>query len=168
MTVRALAWVTLLTVVALSHGTPNIALSPPMPTKTSKSKWNPEPLAIFLSGLLMIRLPQETGDESKPGYILFSQNVPEKDSRCDLRLQEDEDENQKGWYAGCKHQPDGEGLVFSERVDQPASFGWVGDHQAFGNDQFLQRNITSFVQTFQSTFIKQTWKLALYYELTWV
>lgn len=65
MTVRALAWVTVLTVAALSQGTPNMALSPPMPTKTSRSKWNPEPLAIFRSGLLMIRLLKDRRNKSR-------------------------------------------------------------------------------------------------------
>lgn len=66
ITVRALAWVTVRTVAALSQGTPNMALSPPMPTKISKSKWNPEPLTIFLSGLLMIRLLKDRKEKLKP------------------------------------------------------------------------------------------------------
>lgn len=65
MTVRALAWVTDRTVAALSHGTPNIAPRPPMPTSTSRSKWKPEPLTIFLSGLLTIRLQSGATQKKK-------------------------------------------------------------------------------------------------------
>lgn len=56
MTVRALAWVTDLTVAALSQGTPKIEPAPPKNTKRSRSRWKPEPLTIFLSGLLTISL----------------------------------------------------------------------------------------------------------------
>lgn len=74
MTVRALAWVTDRTVAALSHGTPNIAPRPPMPTSTSRSKWKPEPLTIFLSGLLTIRLQSgatQKKEKRKKVKVLF-------------------------------------------------------------------------------------------------
>ena len=81
MTVRALACVTDRTVAALSHGTPKIAPIPPMPTKTSKSKWNPEPLTIFLSGLLTIKLLTEATFESslwwEAGNVTFSEHAIE-------------------------------------------------------------------------------------------
>ena len=143
ITVRALAWVTLRTVAALSHGTPNIALRPPMPTKTSKSKWNPEPLAIFLSGLLMIRLWYAGGTKGRKCHAFLCWWVSElcntiyDDPRCDLRLQKDENEDKYGWYAACKHQPDRESLVLSKGVDEPASLLRVGHHQTFGNNEFL-------------------------------
>lgn len=62
------------------------------------------------------------------------------DSRRDLRLQKDQNKDEQGWDAAGEHHPHWESLVFSEGVDQPASFGWVGHHQTFGNDQFLKRN----------------------------
>lgn len=65
VTVRALAWVTERTVAALSQGTPKMALRPPMATRSSRSKWNPEPLTIFLSGLLMISLDRSGEKEEE-------------------------------------------------------------------------------------------------------
>lgn len=134
ITVRALAWVTDRTVAALSHGTPNNAASPPMPTKTSKSKWNPEPLTIFLSGLLTIRLLTDAARlvKARECNVLWFRCWA-NDSRCDLRLQKDQNEDEQARDTACKHHPYRERLVLSERVDNPASFLWVRHRQTFGN-----------------------------------
>lgn len=55
------------------------------------------------------------------------------DSRCDLRLQKDQNEDEQGRDTACNHHPHWERLVLSKRVDKPASFGWIGHHQTFGN-----------------------------------
>lgn len=55
------------------------------------------------------------------------------DSRCDLRLQKDQNEDEQGWDTTCKHKPHRESLVLSEGIDKPASFGRVGHHQTFWN-----------------------------------
>lgn len=72
MTVRALAWVMVRTVVALSQGMPKRAASPPMATINSRSRWKPEPLTSFLSGLLTMRLVGTEGEESVVGGPLLS------------------------------------------------------------------------------------------------
>lgn len=58
-------------------------------------------------------------------------------SRSDLRLQEDENEDKKSRNAGCKHQPYGKRFVLPKGIDKPASFGRIRHRQAFRNNQFL-------------------------------
>lgn len=58
-------------------------------------------------------------------------------SRSDLRLQEDKNEDKHSRNAGCKHQPYGERFVLPKGIDNPASFGRIRHRQAFRNNQFL-------------------------------
>ena len=91
MTVRALAWVTERTVAALSQGSPNTALRPPMDTSSSRSQWKPEPFTIFLSGLLTIRLQageEEEGEEER------GEEEGEAEEEGGERMREEEEEGE--------------------------------------------------------------------------
>ena len=60
--------------------------------------------------------------------------------RGDLRLEEDEDEDENGGDAAGEHHPGGEGLVLPHGVNKPASDLWVGHHEALWHHQFLKTN----------------------------
>lgn len=58
-------------------------------------------------------------------------------SRGDLRLHEDEDENQQSRQTAAKHHPDGKLTVTTQRIDDPASFLRTRHGETAGNAQFL-------------------------------
>lgn len=146
MTVKALAWVTDRTVAALSQGTPKIEEIPPMVTRMSRSQWKPDPFTIFLSGLLTISLTIQKRELKM--LMLLSHEVTltlwwcylRCHSRSDLGLQEDEDEDEQRRYTAGSHHPDREILLFSHRVDEPASGFGVGHLNTFWHNQFLKGN----------------------------
>lgn len=64
---------------------------------------------------------------------LFQRNV-----RGNLRLHEDQDEDQESRNTAGAHHPNRELFLFSHRVDSPASFFGIGDFNTFWHNQFLQ------------------------------
>lgn len=60
-------------------------------------------------------------------------------SRGDLRLHEDEDENQQSGQTAGEHHPDGEFTVCAERTDDPATFLGTRHRETSRNTQFLHR-----------------------------
>lgn len=72
------------------------------------------------------------GDPSPPPHRPQS-------SRGDLRLEEDEDEDQQGRHHRGKHHPDGERGRDAHGVDEPTPGRAVGHLQPSGHLQFLRR-----------------------------
>lgn len=68
-------------------------------------------------------------------------------SRCDLRLEENEDEDQHGRNNTGKHHPHREGLVFAQWVDEPAPHLRVRHLQTLRHRQFLCTGQRSEVNT---------------------
>lgn len=61
----------------------------------------------------------------------------QRNSRGDLSLHEDEDENQQSGETAGKHHPDGEFTVWTQGTDDPATFGGTRNRETSGNTQFL-------------------------------
>lgn len=71
--------------------------------------------------------------------------IEEHHSRSNLGLKEDEDEDEQCRHTGAGHHPNGERLLFSHGVDEPASDFGVGHFNAFWHNQFLQ-GVRVFIQ----------------------
>lgn len=61
------------------------------------------------------------------------------DSRGDLSLHEDEDENQQSGKTAGKHHPDGEVTLRTQWTDYPATFVRIRHRETIRNTQFLER-----------------------------
>jgi len=79
-----------------------------------------------------------TGGRSPSTLAMPGTTIPHpQSSRGDLRLEEDEDEDQEGGHCRGEHHPDGEAVVLPHGVDKPAPGRRVGDLQPSGDIQFL-------------------------------
>ncbi len=64
------------------------------------------------------------------------------DSRCDLCLHKDEDEDKQSRKDAGKHHPDGELTIRAQRIDDPTSLIRTSHGKTSGYTQFLQKDNT--------------------------
>lgn len=78
-----------------------------------------------------------------------------RDSRGNLGLQEDEDEDKQRWDTAGAHHPDRERLLLSHGVDEPASDCGVGHLNTLWHNQFLQGDRMMFSWTICNQSIRE-------------
>ncbi|MPC25387.1 hypothetical protein E2C01_018496 [Portunus trituberculatus] len=111
MTVRAEVWETVRTQAGPMKGAPNNPEIKLMLQESTISQWNPDPLTIFFSGLLKIRLLNKNENFNLLANVLFQEDKEEQEKRC---------------WSCHEDTPHWKGLSFTKWIDDPSSHFWVG------------------------------------------